>query len=104
MASLAFFIWALQALLNLLRSVGDALDDLIESMLKMHSLADSQKFFEDPSCVAQRFKERAVARKLTWVLLADPVTSATMYKALGGVLVSVALVFLPAVMAVFAAS
>ena len=38
---------------------------------------------------------RDAARKLAWVLITDPVTSATMYNALGAVVLSAALVFLP---------
>ena len=38
------------------------------------------------------------SRKLTWVLLTEPVTSSTMYQAIGGVVLSGGLVFLPALL------
>ena len=96
---LVVWVWALYALLNLLRAVGDALADLIEEMHKAHNCARVAALFEDPSFLAHRFSDRHTARTLTWVLLTDPVTSATMYKAIGGVLVSAAFVFLPGLVA-----
>ena len=86
---------ALVAFLNLLRSIGDALHDLIEEMLKVHNLAHADKLFNDAHCLVNRFRDRNAARKLAWVLITDPVTSATMYNALGGVALSAAFVFLP---------
>ena len=86
---------SLFSLLNLLRSVGDALDDLVGELLEVQNLAHASKFFEEPSCLASRFSGRHTARKLTWVLLTEPVTSTTTQKALGGVLISIAIVFLP---------
>ena len=41
---LAFAIWALVAFLNLLRSIGDALDDLVEEMLKVQNLGTRTSF------------------------------------------------------------
>ena len=76
-------------------SVGDALDDLVEEMLKVDTFANTSKFFNDPSCLANRFGDRHTSRKLTWVLLTEPVTSSTMYQAIGGVVLSGGLVFLP---------
>ena len=92
---LAGAIVALVAFLNLLRSIGDALDDLVEEMLKAHNLAYADKLFNDAHCLANRFRDHDAARKLAWVLITDPVTSATMYNALGAVVLSAALVFLP---------
>ena len=77
------------------RSIGDALDDLVEEMLKAHNLAHADKLFNDAHCLANRFRDHNAARKLAWVLITDPVTSATMYNALGAVVLSAALVFLP---------
>ena len=88
-------LWMLQAFLRLLRSVGDALDDLVEEMLKVDTFANTSKFFNDPSCLANRFGDRHTSRKLTWVLLTEPATSSTMYQAIGGVVLSGGLVFLP---------
>ena len=85
----------LQAFFGLLRSVGDALDDLVEEMLKVDTFANTSKFFNDPSCLAHRFGDRHTSRRLTWVLLTEPVTSSTMYQAIAGVVLSGGLVFLP---------
>ena len=92
---LASGLWGLFAFLNLLRSVGDALTDLVEEMLKVRSLAKTSKFFHDPMCLALRFRDRDAARKLAWVIITDPVTSTTMYNAVGAVAISAAFVFLP---------
>ena len=80
---------------NLLRSVGDALTDLVEEMLKVRSLAKISKLLGDPMCLALRFRDRDAARKLAWVIITDPVTSTTMYNAVGAVAISAAFVFLP---------
>ena len=98
---LTFGVWSLRALLNVLRSVGDALDDLVEEMLKVRTLTHASKFFDDPACLALRFGDRRTARKLSWVLLSDPVTSATTYSALGGVLLSSGFVFLPGLLGAY---
>ena len=52
-------------------------------------------------CLANRFRDHNAARKLAWVLITDPVTSATMYNALGAVVLSAALVFLPGLLDAF---
>ena len=96
---LAIGIWALVAFLNLLRSIGDALDDLVEEMLKIYNLSHADRLFNDSHCLVNRFRDPNASRKLTWVLITDPVTSATMYNALGAVLISAALVFLPGLLA-----
>ena len=64
-------------------------------MLKVRSLAKTSKFFHDPMCLALRFRDRDAARKLAWVIITDPVTSTTMYNAVGAVAISAAFVFLP---------
>ena len=92
---LAFGLRALFAFLNLLRSVGDALTDLVEEMLKVRSLAKVSKLLGDPMCLALRFRDRDAARKLAWVIITDPVTSTTLYNAVGAVVISAAFVFLP---------
>ena len=71
------------------------LDDLVEEMLKVDTFANTSKFFNDPSCLAHRFGDRHTSRRLTWVLLTEPVTSSTMYQAIAGVVLSGGLVFLP---------
>jgi hypothetical protein len=96
---LVIFLWALHALLNLLRSVGDALSDLVEEMHKAHNCSQVAAFFEEPGFLAHRFTGWHTARKLTWVLLTEPVTSVTVHKAIGGVIASAALVFLPPLLA-----
>ena len=93
--SLALGLWGLFAFLNLLRSVGDALTDLVEEMLKVRSLAKVSKLLGDPMCLALRFRDRDAARKLAWVIITDPVTSTTLYNAVGAVVISAAFVFLP---------
>ena len=50
--------------LNLLRSIGDALEDLVEEMLKAHNLAHADKLFNDAHCLANRFRDHNAARKL----------------------------------------
>jgi hypothetical protein len=91
--------WGLCALLNLLRSVGDALSDLVEEMNKAHNCSRVAALLDDPSFLVRRFTDWHTARKLTWVLLTDPVTSVTVHKAIVGVLLSAAFVFLPALLA-----
>ena len=56
-------VWALQALLNLLRSVGDALDDLIEQMFSTETMLHASTVLGDPSCLAQRFSDRRIRTK-----------------------------------------
>ena len=45
--------------------------------------------------LALRFRDRDAARKLAWVIITDPVTSTTLYNAVGAVVISAAFVFLP---------
>ena len=90
---LFLMIWALILLLNVLRSVGDALDDFVESMLKINNSQLVSKFFGDEMYLANRLKEYNTTRRLTWVLITDPVDSKSTANAIGAVVLSAAFVF-----------
>jgi len=96
--SLVLMIWALISLLNVLRSVGDALDDFVESMLKINNSQLVSKFFGDEMYLANRLKEYNTTRRLTWVLITDPVDSKSTANAIGAVVLSAAFVFVPELM------
>ena len=83
------------ALLNVLRSVGDALDDFIEIVLKIGKSELAFKALGDRKYLAERMSDQRTARKLTWVLITDPIDSKSTANALGAVFLSAAFVFLP---------
>ena len=73
------------------------------TLQKTENLAHAAQCFSgESSALAHRFRSQETSRRLTWVLLTEPITSATMYKATGGVVLSAAFVFLPGLMRAFA--
>ena len=59
------------------------------------SLKEAQDYARNFGSLANRFRDHDAARKLAWVIITDPVTSTTMYNAVGAVAISAAFVFLP---------